>query len=220
MSELSENDLFEHLPNDSSDVLPVVRRSTYSAQPPYTVIYADPPWSYNRGVYQDGEREERTLDEQYATMRQDELESLGVREIADKDCALFMWTTDSHLLDALKLMRVWGFDYRTIAFIWVKRADTWQVEATVGAWTMKNCEICLLGVRGNMLQHKKVNNIYQVVESKRTKHSKKPNEVRRRIERLFGDVPRVELFARQASEGWACWGNEVQSDIELRAVVL
>jgi N6-adenosine-specific RNA methylase IME4 len=60
-----------------------------------------------------------------------------------------------------------------------------------------------------MLKYKQVNNIYQKVEAERTKHSKKPQEVRNRIELLFGDLPRIELFARQTSPGWDVWGNEV-----------
>ena len=81
--------------------------------------------------------------------------------------------------------------------------------ANLGAWTMKNYEICLLGTKGSMLKHKQVNNIYQKVEAERTKHSKKPQEVRSRIELLFGDLPRIELFARQRFDGWDAWGNEL-----------
>ena len=75
---------------------------------------------------------------------------------------------------------------------------------------MKNYEVCLLGTRGKMLKHKKVNNIYQKVEALRTKHSKKPQKVRDNIERLFGHLPRIELFAREYVTGWDVWGNEVE----------
>jgi len=90
-----------------------------------------------------------------------------------------------------------------------KKTKNGKTVANLGAWTMKNYEICLLGTKGAMLKYKKINNIYQKVEAERTKHSKKPKEVRKNIEKLFGDLPRIELFAREKSEGWDSWGNEI-----------
>ena len=81
--------------------------------------------------------------------------------------------------------------------------------SNLAPWTLKNCELCLMGTRGRMVQYKQKNNIPQLVEAVRTRHSEKPEEVRRRIEELFGDVPRIELFARKRFHGWDCWGNEV-----------
>jgi site-specific DNA-methyltransferase (adenine-specific) len=106
-------------------------------------------------------------------------------------------------------MESWGFKYVTIAFVWEKKTKTGKTVANLGAWTMKNYEICLFGTKGSMLKYKQVNNIYQKVEAERTKHSKKPQEVRNRIELLFGDLPRIELFARETTPGWEVWGNEV-----------
>ena len=155
-------------------------------------IYADPAWGFNKGVYQDNGRKDRLIDEQYPTMTKKELQQLPVKEIADKDCALFLWVTDSHLKEGIELMESWGFTYRTIVFIWKKITNKGNTCANVGAWTMKNCEVCILGAKGNMLQHKKANNIFQLIEAERTKHSKKPIEAIERIEKLFGDLPRVE----------------------------
>ena len=74
---------------------------------------------------------------------------------------------------------------------------------------MKNYELCLLGTKGAMLKYKKVNNIYQKVEAERLRHSQKPDKIRKNIELLFGNLPRIELFARERPEGWDVWGNEV-----------
>ena len=182
----------------------------------YNIIYADPPWQYkSRGMYQETFpkrkqiRKPKNVAEVYNTMSLDELCRLDVKKIAATDCALFLWTTDSHLPEALILADEWGFKYRSIAFIWIKRSSRGKLCANVGAWTMKNAEICLIATKGNMAKKKIANNIYQVIEAERTAHSKKPEEARRRIDKIFGDLQRVELFARQKSEGWDVWGNEV-----------
>ena len=110
-------------------------------------------------------------------------------------------------------MKDWGFKYRTLAFCWSKHTKNGKKVSNLGRWTMGNVELCLLGVRGK--PKRKIKNIKQLVEAERTKHSKKPEEVRNRIVKLMGDIPRIELFARQKTEGWDVWGNEVESDIEL-----
>jgi len=126
----------------------------------YNIIYADPPWQYNKGVYQDNGRQDRLLSEQYPTMSKKEIEDLPIKNLTDKDCALFLWVTDSHLLNGLELMKKWGFTYKTIVFVWVKKTNKGNVCANVGAWTMKNTEICLLGTKGSMLKYKNKNNIF------------------------------------------------------------
>ena len=105
--------------------------------------------------------------------------------------------------------RKWGFRYVTVAFVWSKKTVNGKTVSNLAPWTLKNCELCLMGTRGRMVQYKQKNNIPQLVEAVRTRHSEKPEEVRRRIEELFGDVPRIELFARKRFHGWDCWGNEV-----------
>lgn len=186
----------------------------------YQIIYADPPWLFNQkvGIHQDGGRPDRFTSDKYVCMTLQEIMALPIHEITDRDCALFMWSTDAHLPEALEVIKAWGFRYKTIAFVWVKRTNQWKLCANIGAWTMKNAEICLIGTKGNMVKYKKKRDIYQVIESQRTAHSKKPAEVRRMITDLFGDLPRIELFARKKVEGWDCWGNEVESDIDLTVV--
>lgn len=179
----------------------------------YNIIYADPPWFYKKGVYdgvyQDGERNIRSVKQHYPTMKKGDLENLPVQDITDKDCILFMWVTDSHLDQGIELIKKWGFKYKTIGFVWVKRTKNNKLCANVGAWTMKNTEICLIGTKGQMSKYKKKRNIYQLIEAERTIHSKKPDEARNRIVEIFGDIPRIELFAREKVYGWDAWGNEV-----------
>tara|TARA_R100001443_G_scaffold4755_1_gene13337 strand:- start:1 stop:429 length:429 start_codon:yes stop_codon:yes gene_type:complete len=138
-----------------------------------------------------------------------EICNLPIENIADKDCILFLWTTDSHLLEALEVMKSWNFNYKTIGFTWVKKYNTGAYCYNFGAYTLKSTEICLIGLKGKLKNLKKSNNVKGLVFAERTKHSKKPNEIRKRIVDLCGDISRIELFARQRVEGWDCWGNEV-----------
>jgi len=100
-----------------------------------------------------------------------------------------------------------------VAFVWEKLTCTGKTATSLGAWTLKNYELCLLGTRGAMLKHKQVNNLYQKVAAERRAHSQKPDQVRHNIERLFGDLRRIELFARCRSPGWDAWGNEVPDKV-------
>ena len=125
---------------------------------------------------------------------------------------LFLWVTFPTLLESFEVIRAWGFQYKTVAFVWIKQNKKsdglfWGM----GYWTRANAEICLLATKGHPKRVSK--RVHQVVISHIEEHSKKPNEVRNRIVDLTGDVPRIELFARQTYEGWDAWGNEVQSDI-------
>ena len=176
----------------------------------YTIIYADPPWQFGSKELQkyNGNRF-RPLEEVYNTEKTRTMAEWDVGRISAQDCALFMWTTDAHIEEAINLIKSWGFRYVTIAFIWSKVTKNGKQVSNLGAWTMKNCEICLFGTKGRMLKYKKSNSVKQLFEAERTAHSKKPDCVRRFIEELFGDLPRIELFARQHTDGWDCWGNEV-----------
>lgn len=182
----------------------------FSTNKKYNIIYADPPWNFSSKELQkyDGKRF-RPLEEVYHTEKTKSMEKWEVKRIAAADCACFMWTTDAHIEEALQLMKAWGFKYVTIAFIWAKQTINGKQVSNLGAWTMKNCEICLFGTKGAMLKYKKSNSVKQLFYAERTKHSKKPDCVYSFIEQLFGDLPRIELFARQHVEGWDCWGNEV-----------
>lgn len=182
----------------------------------YQIIYADPPWKFSSKQLQKYHTTRfHSLEREYNIMTTQDIMRLPVGQIAADDCALFLWTTDAHIPDALEVIKAWGFKYVTIAFIWRKITSSGKQIATLGSWTMKNCELCLLATKGKMLKYKKTNNLYQLVDAERTSHSTKPYEVRNRVELLFGNLPRIELFARQKTEGWDVWGNEVESDIEL-----
>lgn len=178
----------------------------------YNIIYADPPWQFGSKHYQDGNRDFNSLEKQYQTMTIQDIENLKVP--SNNDCACFMWTTDAHLKEAIQVMEKWGFTYKTIAFIWIKKYENGSLVYNFAPWTLKSCEICILGIKGVMGKYKKVNNVKQLVEAVRTKHSRKPVEVRKRIDDLFGDVPRIELFARTKVHGWDVWGNDEKLQLQ------
>lgn len=177
----------------------------------YNIIYADPPWSFSsRELQTYNGRRFTSMDKHYPTQSISWIKGLPVVDVAENDCALFLWSTDAHLKDAIETIECWGFRYITVAFVWEKLTKTGKTAANLGAWTMKNYELCLFGTRGAMLKYKRVNNIYQKVAALRTRHSEKPPAVRKNIEELFGDLPRIELFARKPFDGWDAWGNEIQ----------
>ena len=111
-------------------------------------------------------------------------------------------------------MDAWGFHFKTVAFVWVKvnrKEDS--LFTGLGWWTRANAEICLLATKGH--PRRQSNTVHQVILSRIEEHSKKPDIARRRIEALMGDVPRVELFARQAAPGWDVWGHEVRNSFDM-----
>ena len=145
-------------------------------------------------------------------MSLEEIKTLPVAELADRDCVLFLWATFPMLQEALEVVRAWGFTFKTVAFTWIKLSPkSNSIYWGMGFWTRSNAEICLLATKGQPRRQAK--NVHQVIISHVEEHSKKPEEARRRIVALMGEVPRVELFARQATPGWDVWGNEVQSNI-------
>ena len=148
--------------------------------------------------------------------RQEEICALPIADIAAKDCVLFLWATFPQLKEALQVIDAWGFRYKTLAFLWLKqnrKADTWFYG--MGFWTRSNSEVCLLATRGHPKRQSA--GIHQFVISHIEQHSKKPDIVRDKIVQLVGDLPRVELFARQKTPGWDVWGNEVDCTISLPA---
>lgn len=180
----------------------------------YGIIYADPPWNYR--VYSK-KGLGRSAESHYPTMSIEDICALPVGEIAADNCALFMWITFPCLYEGVDVLTAWGFTYKTIAFVWVKqnkKSDSlfWGM----GYWTRANVELCILATKG---KPKRVSaGVHQVIMSHIEEHSKKPMEARKRIELLMGDVPRIELFAREKSAGWDVWGNEVDCDTELLKV--
>lgn len=177
----------------------------YNTEKKYNVIYADPPWKYN--TWRDGMG---TAEKHYPTMKVESIVGMQniIKNISEKDCILFLWVTFPCLLEGLKVMKEWGFKYKTCGFNWIKRnkvSDTWFFG--MGHWTRANSELCLIGTKGTI--KRKSNKVSQIIDTHIEEHSKKPNIVRERIVELVGDLPRIELFARQTSEGWDSWGNEV-----------
>ena len=173
----------------------------------YNVIYADPPWAFR--VWSE-KGKERSADKHYSCMTLDDLKQMPVNSITAGDgCALFMWATFPMLREALELIEAWGFEYKTIAFCWVKQnKNSDGIFKGMGYYTQSNAEICLLATRGRVLERKS-RSVSSVIISHIERHSKKPAETRDRIVELFGDLPRIELFARETTPGWDCWGNEV-----------
>lgn len=143
----------------------------------------------------------------------DDIRNLPVRELADKNCILFMWVTFPTLREAFSVIDAWGFTYKTVAFAWVKQnKKTSSLFWGMGYWTRANVELCLLATKGSPKRHSA--NVHQVVFAPIAEHSKKPDIIREKIVELAGDLPRIELFARQSPTGWDVWGNEVDCSIQ------
>lgn len=169
---------------------------------PYEIILADPPWRYEQKSLQGA------AERHYPTMSIEELCALPVDRFAAPDSALFLWSTFPQFPEAFRLIRAWGFTYKTVAFVWLKqnrKSLSWFYE--LGFWTRGNAEVCLLATKGHPKRQRA--DIHQFIISPIESHSKKPDEAREKIVALMGDRPRVELFARQTVPGWDAWGNEV-----------
>lgn len=182
----------------------------YNTDKKYNIIYADPPWEYKQSGSKKNSR--GMAKQHYSTMSTEDICNLPIRKISTNDCLLFLWATFPNIGEALKVMEKWGFKYKTAAFVWVKKnKKSDSLFWGMGAYTRANAEICLLGISPKTKAKQTVinNGVHQVIESKIEEHSKKPDETRDRIIKLCGDLPRIELFARQQAEGWDCWGNEV-----------
>ncbi len=138
----------------------------------------------------------RSAENHYPTMSLEDIKNLPINNLADKNCALFMWTTIPLLKDSFSVLDSWGFEYKSIAFVWIKlnkKSDTlfWGM----GHWTRSNAELCILATKGH--PKRKSAKVHQVIMSHIQQHSKKPDEARERIIELIGDLPRIELFARE-----------------------
>ncbi len=177
----------------------------------YNIIYADPPWQYK--TYSE-KGQLRSAERHYSTMSLSDIQALPIADIADKNCTLFMWTTVPHLKECFSVIDAWGFEYKTVAFVWIKKNRKSEgLFWGMGHWTRANAELCILATKGHP---KRISaSVHQVVISRVEEHSKKPNEVRNRIIKLVGELPRIELFARRRYDGWDAWGNEVECDISL-----
>jgi len=169
----------------------------------YGIIYADPPWRY------DDKSCQGNCEKYYDTMSLEEICNLPVKDIADRDCILFLWATYPKIREALDTIEKWGFQYKTIGFQWIKQNKKGSgFFLGLGRWTRGNSECCLIATIGK--PKRRSANVSQLIFAPLTRHSEKPNEVRKKIVDLVGDLPRIELFARQKVDGWDCWGNEVE----------
>lgn len=181
----------------------------FNTEHKYQIIYADPPWEYKESG---GIKSSRGMAiQQYKTMSLQEICQLPVPDIASETAILFMWATFPRMVEALEVIKSWGFVYKTAAFAWIKKnKKSDSLFWGMGAYTRANAEVCLLGIRKGVKakQAVKRHDIHQIIVSPVEQHSKKPDEVRKRIVELCGDVPRIELFARQSVSGWDCWGLE------------
>ena len=183
----------------------------------YGAILADPPWTFQTWS-QAGK--DRSPERHYNVMTSDEIAGLRVGDLAADDCMLFMWTCWPQLLEAVEIIDAWGFKYKTCAFAWMKADNTQpsffvdEVPAQVGMgyYTRSNSEPCLLGVKG---KPKRLNaDVRQGIIAPRRQHSRKPDGVHDRIERLVAG-PYLELFARQKRHDWTVWGNQTDKFAEL-----
>ncbi|HHE3628638.1 TPA: MT-A70 family methyltransferase [Pasteurella multocida] len=169
----------------------------------YQIIYADPPWRYSDKDCNG------SAENHYQTMNIKDICEMPVNEMADKNCVLFLWVTYPMLAEGLRLIEAWGFKYKTIGFQWLKtnkkNKDTFFFG--LGRWTRGNTECCLIATKGKPSRIS--NKVSQLVVEPIQHHSKKPDVVREKIVELMGDLPRIELFARNTTDGWDVWGNEV-----------
>ena len=180
----------------------------------YSIIYADPAWLYKCGKNHLAKTSmiNGKYDIQYDSMSIDVMKNLPIMDISEDNCLLFMWVTSPFLKIGIDLLENWGFNFSTIGFVWYKE------KANPGSYTLSECEICIVAKKGKIPMPRGSRNERQFLSELRTKHSKKPDEIRNRIMRMFPELSKIELFAREKTEGWDAWGNEVESDIDLLSV--
>ena len=187
-------------------------------------LYLDPAWKFR--VWDKDTGSGRSAESHYRTMATEDMAKLPVPDLLARNCAVFMWSTYTHLPDALLLGKAWGLEYKTVAFTWVKtnkraewhwnwtNASTWFMG--MGYWTRANPEVCLLFTKGS--PKRKAKNVRNLIVAPIGRHSAKPVEIYERIEALV-DGPYLEMFCRTPREGWSAWGNEIDSTPEVKAVL-
>jgi len=188
----------------------------------FAAVLADPPWKFynwsKRPWWQRTDRNtSRAVERHYDTMSSEDIRALPVAELCTPDAVLFLWSVWPHLTECLSVIDAWGFEYKTCAFNWTK-AHAGQLELFqddledimgIGYWTLANTEPWLLATRG---YPKRINkDVRQAIIEPRRAHSRKPDCVHERIERLVKG-PYIELFARAQRPGWTAWGNEIDKD--------
>ena len=162
----------------------------------FNVIYADPPWRYDYSV-----STSREIENQYPTMELEDICNLPVSKISADDCVLFLWATSPKLLEAIEVIKSWGFTYKTNA-VWVKD------KIGMGYYFRQQHELLLVATKGNIPTPEPENRYSSIIQGERTDHSSKPELVYSILEKMYPEYPRVELFCRDPKEGWAAWGNQ------------
>ncbi len=182
----------------------------------FDIIYCDPPWDYGGKMQFDkssikSENKDwkkgifiSAANFKYPTVKTKELKKIPIQKICADNCLLFMWVTNPHLAQGIELGQAWGFEYKTVGFVWDK------CNHNPGQYTLSNCELCLIFKKGKIPTPRGARNVQQLVRVPRTKHSVKPIEVLHNIERMFPSQKKIELFARHKPEGWAVWGLDVR----------
>jgi len=171
----------------------------------YNIVLADPPWTYRKSGSIKSAR--GLAKKYYPTMELEDIKSLPVWDILDTNCYLFLWVTAPCMPEGLEVLGSWGFSFFTIAFTWIKtNKKSGTLFWGMGNATRANPEYVLLGRKGKLKRIAK--NVHSVIISPVERHSKKPDILRDKIVQLYGDLPRIELFARQKAKGWDAWGNE------------
>ena len=183
----------------------------------YSIIYADPPWKFsNRRT---GGSMTSGSEAQYkSVMSVEDLFAMPVKDICAPDCVLCMWWVGTHAVEAQMVAKVWGFQVVTMTgFVWNKLTKKNALPCFgMGKWTRAGAECCLIATRGK--PERVSASVYSVVTAKVRKHSQKPDEVRERIVKLCGDLPRLEMFGRAGGAGWDIWGNEIAEENQANVV--
>ena len=180
----------------------------------YEIVYADPPWDYGGKMQYDKtsiKSENVNFEKdvfvsaanfQYQTVKLKDLMLLDVPSITTDNCLLFMWTTGPQMYNSIKLGNAWGFEYKTVAFVWDKQMHN------PGRYTLSQTEFVLVFKKGKIPTPRGARNIRQLISIKRKKHSEKPQEVIDDITKMFPNQSKIELFARKSTNGWDNWGLE------------
>ena len=162
----------------------------------YPVIFADPPWRYDYA-----ETDTRAIENQYPTMPIEDICALPVASIATDDCVLFLWATSPKLIEALDVVKAWGFTYKT-CMVWAKD------KIGMGYYARQQHELLLIATRGAPPTPAPADRPSSVITATRGEHSAKPDEFYAVIERMYPALPKVELFCRSSRDGWSAWGNQ------------
>ncbi len=181
----------------------------------YDIIYADPPWDYGGKMQYDkscikseniGFKKNIFISSatfKYPTLKLNQLKQLDVNSIASDNCLLFMWTTGPQFANSIELGNTWGFEYKTVAFVWDKQVHN------PGRYTLSETEFCLVFKKGKIPSPRGARNIRQLISVPRGKHSEKPELVISGITKMFPQQNKIELFARKNYYGWDNWGLEI-----------